>query len=61
MGEIIGAEIYVTETTKPPVRYPAVGLIGCASRFGTMVALGIAYLVTSFRFDWRISMGRFSF
>ncbi|MBS0184846.1 MAG: MFS transporter [Proteobacteria bacterium] len=53
MGEIIGAEIYVTEITKPPVRYPAVGLIGCASRFGTMVALGIAYLVTSFGFDWR--------
>ncbi len=53
MGEIIGAEIYVTEITKPPVRYPAVGLIGCASRFGTMVALGIAYLVTSCGFNWR--------
>lgn len=53
MGEIIGAEVYVTEITKPPVRYPAVGLIGCASRFGTMVALGVAYLVTSFGFNWR--------
>lgn len=53
MGEIIGAEIYVTEITKPPVRYPAVGLIGCASRFGTMVALGIAMLVTSYGFNWR--------
>lgn len=53
MGEIIGAEIYVTEITKPPVRYPAVGLIGCASRFGTMIALGVAMLVTSYGFNWR--------
>lgn len=53
MGEIIGAEIYVTEITKPPIQYPAVGLIGCASRFGTMVALGVAMLVTSYEFNWR--------
>lgn len=53
MGEIIGAEIYLTEITKPPVSYPIVGLIGCASRFGTMVALGVATLVTSYAFNWR--------
>ncbi len=53
MGEVIGAEIYMTEITKPPVRYPAVGLIGCASRLGTMVALGVAMLVTSQGFNWR--------
>ena len=53
MGEILGAEIYMTEITKPPVRYPAVGLIGCASRFGTVVALGVAFLVTNQGFNWR--------
>lgn len=53
MGEIIGAEIYVTEITKPPVRYPLVGFIGTASKIGTMVALGIATLATSYGFNWR--------
>lgn len=53
MGEIIGAEIYLTEITKPPVRYPIVGLIGCASRLGTMAALGVATLVTFHNFEWR--------
>ncbi len=53
MGEVIGAEIYMTEITKPPARYPAVGLIGCASRFGTVAALGVAMLVTSHGFNWR--------
>jgi len=53
MGEILGAGIYMTEITKPPARYPAVGLIGCASRLGTVAALGIAMLVTSEGFNWR--------
>lgn len=53
MGEIVGAEIYITEITKPPARYPAVSFIACASRFGTVAALAVAMLVTSFGFDWR--------
>jgi MFS family permease len=53
MGEIMGAVIYMTEITKPPVRYPLVGLIGTASKIGTMVALGIATLSTSYGFNWR--------
>ncbi len=53
MGEIIGAEIYLTEITKPPLSYPVVGLVGCAARFGTMGALGVAMLVTSYGFNWR--------
>jgi MFS family permease len=28
MGEIVGAEIYLTETVEIPARYPVVGLIG---------------------------------
>ena len=53
MGEIIGAEIYVTEITKPPVQYPAVGFITSAARFGTVAALAVAWFVTSYGYDWR--------
>ena len=55
MGEIMGAEIYVTETTKPPVQYPAVAFIGIASYAGTVVALAISTLVTHFNLDWRLA------
>ncbi len=53
MGEIIGAEIYLTEITKPPMSYPIVSLIGCSSRLGTMVALGVATLVLTCGIEWR--------
>ena len=53
MGEIIGAEIYMTEITRPPVRYPAVALMGCAAKIGIMAALGVATLATSYGFNWR--------
>ena len=55
MGEIMGAEIYVTEITKPPVQYPAVALIGIASYVGAVVALGIVSLVTHFNLNWRLA------
>ena len=55
MGEIIGAEIYLTEITKPPTRYPVVSLVAFASALGTTVALLIASLFTSFEFNWRIA------
>ena len=55
MGEIVGAQIYITEITKPPAQYPAVALIGVASVIGTMFALWVAYLVTTKGFDWRLA------
>jgi len=55
MGEIMGAEIYVTEITKPPVQYPAVAFVGVAAYAGTVIALAIASLVTHFTFNWRIA------
>ncbi len=55
MGEIMGAEIYVTEVTKPPVQYPAVAFVGVAAYAGTVIALAIASLVTHFTFNWRIA------
>lgn len=53
MGEIIGAEIYLTETIETPARYPVVGLIGCAAAVGSLFALFIASLTTSSGFNWR--------
>lgn len=53
MGEVIGADIYITEITKPPVQYPAVTLIAVFGVLGGTFALGVASLVTSFGFNWR--------
>ncbi|WP_032112934.1 MFS transporter [Candidatus Paracaedibacter symbiosus] len=55
MGEIMGAQIYVTEITKPPAQYIAVSFVSIASAFGSMAALGIASLVTHFQFNWRLA------
>jgi MFS family permease len=55
MGEIMSAQVYMTEITTPPVRYPAVALINCASSFGGFAALAVASLVTSHGFNWRIA------
>lgn len=55
MGEIVGAQIYVTEITKPPARYAAVAFIAVASSVGAVAALGVASLVTHFGLNWRIA------
>ena len=34
MGEIMGAQVYMTEMTTPPVQYPAVSFISVAASFG---------------------------
>ena len=53
VGEIVGAELYLTETVKPPMQYPAVSIIPIASVVGTVCALGIAAIFTSYGFNWR--------
>jgi MFS transporter, MHS family, proline/betaine transporter len=53
MGEVIGADLYITELTKPPIQYPAVTLIAVFGVLGGTVALGVASLVTSFGLNWR--------
>ena len=55
MGEIVGAEIYLTELLKPPAQYPAVGLMSCSSAFGTMAALAVAITVFSLHLEWRVA------
>ncbi len=55
MGEIVGAEIYLTETVEEPARYPVVGLITCSATVGSLFALFIASLATTSGFNWRIA------
>ena len=55
MGERIGAEIYLTEITKPPASYPIVALVPISASLGVVFALVIATLVTTQGFNWRIA------
>ncbi|XVN42671.1 MAG: MFS transporter [Candidatus Rickettsia vulgarisii] len=53
MGEIVGAKVYITESTNPPSQYLAVSLISVFSVLGGVLALGVASLVISSSFNWR--------
>ena len=55
MGEVIGADLYLTETIKPPAQYASVVLIGAFGGLGEIGALGIASLVTLHGFNWRLA------
>jgi len=55
MGEVIGAELYVTEITKPPIQYPAVAMITIFSSLGGFAALAVASFATNTGFSWRIA------
>ena len=55
MGEVVGAELYLTEMIKPPLRYSAVSSMTVAATVGVNVALGIAFVVTSFGINWRMA------
>jgi MFS family permease len=55
MGEVMGANIYVIEITKPPVQYPAVALMGVCGSIGGFASLGIATFATSYGFNWRMA------
>jgi len=55
LGERVGAELYLTELTKPPLQYTIVGLIFCAIDMGGVAAIGVSALVTSYGFNWQFS------
>ncbi|MFK7973939.1 MAG: MFS transporter [Rickettsiaceae bacterium] len=55
MGEVNGANIYLTEITKPPVQYVAVGTIAIVGALGGVCALGVGSLVINQLFNWRIA------
>ena len=57
MGEVMGARVYITEITKPPIQYPSVCFVTIASVMGSMSALGVAALVTTTGFNWRYAFG----
>ncbi|MFV9890233.1 MFS transporter [Rickettsia conorii] len=54
MGELMGAQLYLTEITKPPAQYSVVTLIDAVAAVGSAAALCMAYIVTSFTLNWRI-------
>ena len=55
MGEIVGAEIYLTEMVKVPQRYSAIATVEIFAALGSSFALGIASLVTTKGFNWRLA------
>lgn len=55
MGEISGAQLYLSETLQPPARYSAVALLAFAVSLGTAASLGLASFVTSFGLNWRLA------
>jgi MHS family proline/betaine transporter-like MFS transporter len=57
MGELTGAQLYLSELIKPPARYSAVALLAFASAIGGAASLAVASLVIYFGFNWRIIFG----
>ncbi len=55
MGEVVGAQLYLTESINPPIQYPAVSSVAVFSTLEAVAALGIVSLVTSYGFNWRIA------
>ena len=55
MGEMIGAQLYLTETIKPPKRYFIVAIVVVASAFGGLAALLVATIVTLYGSNWRLA------
>ena len=55
MGEVIGAEIYLTEVIPLPQRYPVVASIRIVDDLGSLLAISIASLVIMVGMDWRVA------
>lgn len=53
IGEIVGAEIYLSEITKPPIQYLLVSLVIVFATLGATSALGMASFITSLELNWR--------
>ena len=55
MGEVIGAEIYLTEAIPLPHRYPVVSCIRIVDDLGSVFAIAVAAFVTLAGMNWRIA------
>jgi MHS family proline/betaine transporter-like MFS transporter len=53
MGEKVGAELYLTESVKAPMRYPLVAMINVFSSLGAVGALVAASIFTMYGLNWR--------
>lgn len=53
LGEIMGAQVYLTEITRPPAQYTVVAFTAAAAGLGGTMALAVASLCTSKGWDWR--------
>lgn len=53
LGEVIGAELYLTEMIKLPARYPIVASLSITPEIGGLFALVIASVATTSGFNWR--------
>jgi MFS transporter, MHS family, proline/betaine transporter len=54
LGEMVTAQIYLTEISKPPAQYPLVAWIAVSSAIGSMLALAAATFITTYTANWRI-------
>lgn len=57
MGELTGAQLYLSELINPPARYSAVALLAFSSAIGGAASLAVASLVSYFGLNWRIIFG----
>ncbi len=55
MGEVTAAQLFLTEGTPLPARFPVVGMIAIAAVVGVVAAIGVGVLATSYGFNWRIA------
>ena len=55
MGEILGAQLYIMESLKPPYSYICTSIINIQSKVGGSFALVVAYFATSIAFEWRVA------
>lgn len=52
-GEVTSCDLYLMESTKPPIQYPISGVTSLFAVLGGTAALGVASLVTTQGFNWR--------
>ena len=53
VGEVTSCDLYLIETSKPPIQYPLAGVADVFGILGGTLALGVVSLVTMTNFDWR--------
>ncbi|WPX97337.1 MFS transporter [Candidatus Bandiella euplotis] len=55
MGEIVGAQLYISEILKQPYKYVYTGIVDIASWIGGLIALAIGALAISVQLNWRMA------